>query len=197
MNNIIDWEKNSYWFFRLNGCLTIVNFIVHPALGRPQKIESDLFDTYSAQRTDADILLVRFPYRREFDMVDHEIFPKNQKRIFIGIAEVKSGICRLNGPWVKEERRNIHRVLRAIGVFPEDMVDSVAKSLYEETYFKDSNYIVRLIAIGKAKNPEYDSKYPELLQLTYESDILPFIYNRFRKYLYQKPSRTPSDRYRA
>lgn len=42
------------------------------------------------------------------------------------------------------------------------------------------------IAIGKAKNPEYDSKYLELLQLTYESDILPFIYNRFRKYLYQK-----------
>ena len=45
-------EKLAYWYLRLNGFLTIPNFVVHP-------------DNGSNQKTDIDILGVRFPYRAE------------------------------------------------------------------------------------------------------------------------------------
>lgn len=40
MKNIIDGEKISYWFFRLNGCLTIVNFVIHHT-SRPREFYRD------------------------------------------------------------------------------------------------------------------------------------------------------------
>jgi hypothetical protein len=46
-------ESVAYWYLRLNGCLTITNFIVHPEWRR------------EGVGTDADILGVRFPHRRE------------------------------------------------------------------------------------------------------------------------------------
>ncbi len=56
MNEIrpLDPEKIAYWFFRLNGFLTIENFVVHP----------ELISDGTSQRTDADILAVRFPYEK-------------------------------------------------------------------------------------------------------------------------------------
>jgi hypothetical protein len=48
----LDPEKVAYWYFRLNGFLQIENFIVHP-------------ERRGGQRTDADLLAVRFPYRAE------------------------------------------------------------------------------------------------------------------------------------
>lgn len=48
----LDPEKVAYWYFRLNGYFQIENFVVHP-------------ERRGAQRTDADLLAVRFPYRAE------------------------------------------------------------------------------------------------------------------------------------
>lgn len=45
-------ERLAYWYFRLNGFLTTENFIVHPDEGKDQ-------------RTDADLLAVRFQHRAE------------------------------------------------------------------------------------------------------------------------------------
>src|SRR2546421_2682459 len=45
-------EQLAYWYLRLNGFLSIPNFVVHPDEGR-------------RQRTDVDLLAVRFPYRSE------------------------------------------------------------------------------------------------------------------------------------
>jgi hypothetical protein len=50
--NEMNPEKIAYWFFRLNGCATITNFVVHP-------------DRRGSQRTDVDVLAVRFPYWHE------------------------------------------------------------------------------------------------------------------------------------
>ena len=50
--NHLEPEKVAYWYFRLNGFFQIENFVVHPT-GR------------GAQRTDADLLAVRFPFRAE------------------------------------------------------------------------------------------------------------------------------------
>jgi len=56
-NRGISPEKVAYWFFRLNGCLTLVNFVVHPDLIRRDEPRS--------QWTDVDILAIRFPHRKE------------------------------------------------------------------------------------------------------------------------------------
>src|SRR4051812_7707383 len=83
-------EQDAYWYFRLNGCLTITNFVLHPDLINPgEKL---------TQRTDADILAVRFPHRQELltsehPMVDARVFD-GQAKIDIVIAEVKSSLCR-------------------------------------------------------------------------------------------------------
>ena len=72
-------EQLAYWYLRLNGFLTIQNFIVHP-------------DSGSEQRTDADVLGVRFPYRAELKpnpMVDDVPFTKVADKPFIVMVEVK------------------------------------------------------------------------------------------------------------
>ena len=45
-------EKVAYWFFRLNGCMTIEDFVVYPDFG-------------GAPRTDADMSGIRPAYRSE------------------------------------------------------------------------------------------------------------------------------------
>jgi hypothetical protein len=87
-------EKVAYWYFRLNGFFQIENFVVHPS-GR------------GGQRTDADLLAVRFPYRAErlFDN-RNDIMSDDVQRLSLSndlidvvIAEVKTNQpCTLNGP---------------------------------------------------------------------------------------------------
>ena len=57
MNNLsltLNPDTVAYWFFRLNGCSTITNFVVHP-------------DRHGSQRTDVNVLAapgtVPGPYR--------------------------------------------------------------------------------------------------------------------------------------
>ena len=174
----IDPEQVAYWFFRLNGCPTIINFIVHPDFRGP------------SQRTDVDILAVRFPHRAELitsghPMVDHEVFC-SEKYIDIAIAEVKHGQCRLNGPWTNPPDANLHRVLYAIGVFDEGKVPDVSKALYQDGQFKDDQYRVRLFAIGEFSNPRL---LPGAVQLVWD-EVLKFIYGRFREYQVQKAHHT-------
>lgn len=56
---VVTPEAVGYWFFRLNGCLTTTNFVLHP-------------DRRGPQRTDADVPAERFPHRSELaDTDDH------------------------------------------------------------------------------------------------------------------------------
>jgi len=126
----ISTEALAYWFFRLNGFLTIVNFVVH-------------VEKRGKTGTDVDILGVRFPYRAELfhrPMSDYKEFTKITARPFIAIAEVKRGQCNLNGPWTDREKRNMDRVLRAIGAIPSEDTDDVADALYSEGFFKSPDY---------------------------------------------------------
>jgi len=168
----INPEKVAYWFFRLNGCLTIVNFVVHPDLG-------------GRQRTEVDILAVRFPYRCELitsgeAMRDHEVF-QSSDIIDIVIAEVKKGLCRINGPWTNKPDENMHRVLYAIGAFKKDDVPKVAESLYDKGYYQNHNFRVRIFAIGSRINSNLEKDLPKVVQITWD-EILGFIYDRFKKY---------------
>jgi hypothetical protein len=88
----LDAEKVAYWYFRLNGFLQIENFIVHP-------------ERRGSQRTDADLLGVRFRHRAEFAF-DHDRPMEDDPRLGLShrfddvvIAEVKTNQpCTLNGP---------------------------------------------------------------------------------------------------
>jgi len=168
----LDPEEVAYWFFRLNGCLTIKNFVVHP-------------DSRGGQRTEVDILAVRFPYRCELitsrkPMRDHEVF-KSCNLIDIMIAEVKRVDCEINGPWTNRPDENMHRVLYAIGAFKKDDVPKVAESLYDEGYYQDDNFRVRIFAIGSRKNSDLEKDLPKVVQITWD-EILGFIHDRFKKY---------------
>ena len=169
----INPEELAYWFFRLNGCTTVTNFVVHP-------------DQRGSQRTDVDVLAVRFPFRCELltsgePMRDHEVFNSDGK-VEIILAEVKHGLCSLNGPWTRPQDENMHRVLYAIGAFPPNQVSVVADSLYHLGVYVNELYRVRLFAIGSTKNPEI---FPVAVQLLWE-DILSFIHERFNHYRTQK-----------
>jgi hypothetical protein len=48
----LDPEKVAYWYLRLNGFFQIENFVVHP-------------ERRGGQRTDADLLAIRLPFRAE------------------------------------------------------------------------------------------------------------------------------------
>ena len=171
--NEMNPETIAYWFFRLNGCTTITNFVVHP-------------DRPGSQRTDVDVLAVRFPHRAELltsnkPMLDHPVFNSNGK-IDIIFAEVKHGLCRLNGPWTNPEDENMLRVLFAVGAFDTHRASEVAQALYKIGSYQDDIYRVRLFAVGDRKN---NAILPNAVQLVWD-EILAFIFDRFTRYHAQK-----------
>lgn len=118
-------ERVAYWYFRLNGFFQIESFVVHP-------------ERSGSQRTDADLLAVRFPFRAErlFDnpadiMADDvELLALSRALIDIVIAEVKTKRpCTLNGPWTRPDKQNVHRVLAAIGCLPSDQIEAAAADI--------------------------------------------------------------------
>jgi hypothetical protein len=175
-------ESLAYWYLRLNGFLSIVNFVVHPEHG-------------SEQRTDADVLGVRFPFRAELfpnTMKDHDPILSEGKPLLI-IAEVKCGRCALNGPWTRAEKENVERVLRAVGAFDHDSVIAVAHDLYRTGAHMGDVYDIRLVAFGAERNEDLSARYPDVLQLRW-NEVLQFIYMRFRKYRRHKMSHGQWDR---
>lgn len=172
---VIRSDKLAYWYFRLNGFLTIPNFVVHP-------------EWTGRQRTEVDILGVRFPHRAELlqnPMIDDEVFTKIKGKPYIIIAEVKKETCNLNGPWVRREAQNMNRVLKAIGAFKDEIIDEVARKLYEEGVYENELYYVSLFCVGRRENSDLQGKFKKVPQVIWD-DILKFIYNRFKRYEGQK-----------
>jgi len=176
MANEIKAEGLAYWYLRLNGFLMISNFVVHP-------------DTGSNQRTDVDILGVRFPHRAELlksPMQDDDVFAGVNCKPYIAIAEVKRGTCDLNGPWTVPADQNMQRVLRAIGAFPNEEIEDIARALYEEGCADESSFLT-LLCLGSKENLKIRETYPRVPQITWDR-ALRFIFNRFRRYRRQKVS---------
>jgi hypothetical protein len=166
-------EEVAYWYFRLNGCFTIQNFVVHP----------DYVDANRSQRTDADILAVRFPLRRE-DPRDAPMRDSDKVRCeepLLIIAEVKLRTMELNGPWKKRERKNIQRVLRAVGLYSDDEIENVAEALYRRHRFVGSNSEVRMFVLGDEGAEELKQSRPEVFTVQW-NEALGFIYDRFDRY---------------
>lgn len=163
----------AYWYFRLNGFLILENFIVHD-------------DTSANQRTDADILAVRFNHRSENrirPMIDDAKVAECNALCNVIIAEVKTSRCALNGPWTRREDQNVQRVLAAIGCLPPNLCDDAAESLYSKGKYVGEQAAIRLIACGD----QQAQLKPKIRQILFD-DMLKFIYRRFREYRLQKAS---------
>ena len=162
-------EHLAQWYLRLNGFMTINDFVLHPN----HKSQS--------QRTDADIFGVRFPLRKELDFEDDEPFRSMRKPHFI-IAEITQGECKLNGPWTKPERENMQYVLQALGAFDPKDLDGIARSLYEKYYFDVPDFRVELIAFGKKVSSTFADPEKPLFQLEFHA-LCRFIFRRFRQFI--------------
>lgn len=167
-------EDLAYWYFRLNGFLTIQNFVVHPNSG-------------SAQRTEIDLIAVRFPYRKELPenenpMQDDERLNLKPDKIRIIFAEIKANRrCNINHAWTNPDKKNMNQTLSAIGAFDQETLVSVSNELYQQRYYEGKNFVVSLCCLGKETNKNIRSKFPNVPQLTW-NDVLSFIYERFNKY---------------
>jgi hypothetical protein len=179
--DVLDPEKVAYWYFRLNGFFQIENFVVHPT-------------SQGSQRTDADLLAVRFPFRTErlFDdpndvMVDDtKGLALSSDLIDIVIAEVKTNQpCTLNGPWTRSDRQNVHRVLAAIGCLPTHRIESAAADIYGMGFHHSDVCRIRLAAVGRIRSGEIEAAYPKVTQLLW-SEMLAFIWDRLHRYRRQK-----------
>jgi hypothetical protein len=84
------FEKLAQWYLRLNGFLTWDNFVVHSP------------DGSSLQRTDVDVIGVRFRHRCELigngQLSDDDWLNTWVSHNILVLAEVKPGQCKLNGP---------------------------------------------------------------------------------------------------
>ncbi len=158
----------AYWYFRLNGFLTTLNFIVHREDG-------------GGMRTDADLTGIRFANHRELDYPDASRFGKLDKPM-LAICEVTTGKCKLNGPWSSQpdqpEKKNIQYVLRAAGFFNDEKVEQVAAFLYESCRYEDAQIVVQMFALGRELDHSLRESHPELEQITF-AEILGFIFDRF------------------
>lgn len=173
-------ERLAFWFLRLNGFLTIPNFIVHP--------EGPRDDGAYPQQTDVDVLGVRFPFRaenRQRPMPDHDYFLA-ETRPMVVLTEVKTGVCGLNGPWTNPGLENLQKVLAAGGFRPADQVDAMAESLYKTGVWADETLIIRIACFGARPNKTLRRAFPEVPQFTWGDDVLPFVYRRFDEYKLEK-----------
>lgn len=166
-------ERLAYWYLRLNGFLTTENFVVHPDIG-------------SDQRTDADLLAVRFRHRAENLQTPMEDDPRvcdADALVNVIIGEVKRGVCALNGPWTRQADKNIHRVLAAIGCLPKAEIADAADGLYARGEYVNSLVSIRLMAFGDEKG----DLTPAVPQVLFDQ-MIAFMWKRFKQYKEQKRS---------
>lgn len=167
-------ERLAYWYFRLNGFTTTENFIVHPDQG-------------ADQRTDADLLAVRFAHRAEnlvLPMTDDARISSCSTFVNVIVAEIKTSLCSLNGPWTDPQKENMQRVIKAIGCVPHSDVQNACASLYSEGLWSKSDVTVRLFALGDQRST---LRVPPEQQVTW-SEVIQFIISRFKQYKRQKSS---------
>lgn len=179
---LVSSEALGYWYLRLNGFLTIPNFVVHP-------------DSGSEQRTDVDVLGVRFPYRKENHrrpMIDSDRFRRHRDKAYVALAEIKTGVCKLNGPWTEPERENMQRVLSSLGIFLPHEIEYAAQKIYETGQFENQLYYVSMVCFGAEPRTEITERYPAVPQILWQ-EVKEFIWDRFRRYRNEKSAHVQWD----
>ncbi len=163
-------EKLAYWFFRLNGCFLLENFLVHHEVKK------------NGNGTEVDLLAMRFPHRQELKltgapMPDDPVFKNDKIEVFF--TEVKSNqMCNINKSWLDPEYRNIERLLYIVGALPENDVEIAAQKLYTDCFYENDLCRFRLIAIGSEENKDLNNGITQIIW----KDAIHFIYDRLYTY---------------
>lgn len=180
-------EEVAHWYFRLNGFLSIPGFIIHP--DREQR----------HPYTEADLIAVRFPYSTEIlnsrAMKDDQLLleldclPPDSRppRTTIVLVEVKTDLCRINGPWSNSERGNMQRVIRRLGFAAPEHVEKIAQKMYLDLRWEDKHFVLQYVAVGSRFNDGLQVNYPKLVQITFEQ-IADFLYDRFLNFPEKLPT---------
>jgi len=151
----------AHWYFRLNGCLTVANFIIHPLHAGPQ-------------RTEVDIVGVRFPYRHEFDDPEAYDSPfKEADRTLFLIAEVKRGRCDLNPPLRVE--KNISYVLKSLSPVNADRLAVASSDWANSGAHSGPDLSCRFMCFGERRS---DTLEGSICQKTWD-EVLHFVHRRF------------------
>lgn len=180
-------EEVAHWYFRLNGFLSIPGFIIHP--DREQRYPY----------TEADLIAVRFPYSLEIlsdrTMKDDQVLlelnrlPQDShptRTIFV-LVEVKTDLCRINGPWSNSERGNMQRVIRRLGFAAPDHIEEIAQKMYDDLRWENEHFVLQYVAVGSRFNDGLQVNYPKLVQITFEQ-IADFLYDRFLNFPEKLPT---------
>jgi hypothetical protein len=174
-------EELAVWYLRLNGYFVIPNFIAH---GRR-----------SAQ-TDVDVLAVRFPHSEEYpDDVDVLQIPPGKTDVVF--AEVKRGLCAINGPWkCGGDGKPLEYVLKRVGLLEPLKVQEAANELCAHRRYppgKDlakSAYVIRIACFGSFKN----GSLADVTQIMWPK-VTAFIGNRFNQHPVYKADHDHWDRF--
>ncbi len=190
-------EDVAAWYFRLNGFLSIPGFVVHldKSIAHIAQDETPRF-----ARTEADLIGVRFVNSRERifarhdnrDMVDDPKLTRLasgacMQALFI-LVEVKSSLCKMNGPWTLRESKNMQRVVRRLGFARDEAeVEDIADAMYSAGRFEDEYYTLQYICVGAEKNQDLGRTYPEVVQIDWQ-EIGEFMMKRFGSFPEKMPS---------
>lgn len=167
----------AYWYFRLNGFLSIENFIVHEGLNTDRHL------------TDIDFLGVRFCHRKELfnsrintfleDDNDSDLFKYNAKdRIYIVFAEIKRGACSINRSWI-DNTELFPNLLQAIGITKPSQISKIAKRLQMNGYVNVNRYFISFASVGSHNNSKL-IPYEKIPVIIWD-EIISFIYKRVKE----------------
>ena len=175
-------EHVSNWYFRLNGFLSIPGFVVHP----------DTTKRYPL--TEADLIAVRFPNSSEVigerSMVDDSLLTllANRQQMLFLLVEVKSDLCKINGPWSDPVAGNMQRVISRLGFAKVESVDRISQQMYAGLRWEDEDTVLQYVSVGQRINDGLQRSYPKLRQITWDQ-ISDFLFNRFKQF----PEKLPDD----
>jgi hypothetical protein len=104
------------------------------------------------------------------------------------MVEVKAGLANINGPWSDKRSGNMARALRRVGFGNRQETDNAADAMYKSLRYVGRDFVVQYYSVCGLKNDELTSRYPELIQITFD-EIAAFLCNRFAKF----PQKIPLD----
>ena len=189
-------EAVASWYLRVNGFMAIPGFIVHLDTSTPYQPRRGVS---IHARTEADFVAVRFPYSKEIvggkAMSDDPQVVKNtlaggvEPHPLFVLAEVKASQCRMNGPWTRQDSKNMQRVLRRMGFTSEEgVIEAAATALYQSARWEGKSVIVQYVCFGEYASPELKTRHVNLVQITW-AQIGAFLFERHKSH----PEKTPGN----
>jgi hypothetical protein len=164
------FEQLATWYLRLNGYLTVPNFILHD-------------DNKGSTRGEIDVLAVRFPYSVEtagskWMKRDDILVPKDKKIDFI-IAEIKRDKCKLNDSLTNAGRKNVPYLIKWLGMAQESEIEKVSDELYKNKIYEGDSWVLRVVCFGSSKAG--CESLSGVLQIMH-NQVIDFISKRFKEH---------------